>query len=147
MGGILGENKYIRMPIYIFRGICAHKKDLRIQSKIFYVRIGMIFVSTRGYNTCFSDYLDQHLSKFFVFAFLISFSQRTFISAAHTVIRIQKRSPFGLRFCIFPPDQPKRAVIRRICSSNAAICSDCRAITLSCSALTACNLATSSCST
>ena len=69
------------------------------------------------------------------------------ISAAHTVIRIQKRSPFGLRFCIFPPDQPKRAVIRRICSSNAAICSDCRAITLSRSALTACNLATSSCST
>lgn len=69
------------------------------------------------------------------------------ISVAHTVIRIQKRSPFGLRFCIFPPDQPKRAVIRRICSSNAAICSDCRAITLSRSALTACNLATSSCST
>ncbi len=29
------ENKYIRMPIYIFRGVCAHKKDLRIQSKVF----------------------------------------------------------------------------------------------------------------
>ena len=82
-----GENFWGKINTFacrfiFFRGICAHKKTLEINLGSFYLRIGMSFVSTRGYNTCFSDCLDQRLSRFFAFAFLISFSQKNVLHTA-----------------------------------------------------------------
>ncbi len=82
-----GENFWGKINTFACRFIFSAefariKKTLEINLGSFYLRIGMSFVNMRGYSTCLSYYLDQRLSKFFVFAFLISFSQRNVLHTA-----------------------------------------------------------------